>query len=254
MSHELRTPLNAIIGFSELMSSGVFGTLGSAKYDEYCHDIRASGEYLLGFIDDILNMSRIESGKMRLEKETVSVDLAVTEAVRAVADDAEAKSLDVTLERLTGATLHADPHAIHQILLNILRNAVKFTPESGRVAVRLRAVAGAINIYVEDNGVGIPPEALKTLGRPFEKVEGDFRPRPQRVRPGACHRQVAGRNARWRIAHPLQPRRGDDRHDPPAANGENTRRGDRAGQRGRLEYFQAKWIRFSAPDDALLEE
>ena len=174
MSHELRTPLNAIIGFSELMSSGVFGNLGSAKYDEYCHDIRASGEYLLGFIDDILNMSRIESGKMRLEKENVSVDLVVTEAVRAVAEDAEAKSLEMTLERLTGATLHADPHAIHQILLNILRNAVKFTPEGGQVAVRLRAVAGAINIYVEDNGVGIPAEALKTLGRPFEKVEGEF--------------------------------------------------------------------------------
>src|SRR5204863_3839060 len=95
-------------------------------------------------------------------------------ALRAVADDADAKSLSIACDDLRGARVHADPHAVYQILVNILRNAVKFTPSSGRVAIRTRIVGNGINIYVEDNGIGIPAEALKTLGRPFEKVEGEF--------------------------------------------------------------------------------
>ncbi|MDJ1159010.1 ATP-binding protein [Chelatococcus sp. SYSU_G07232] len=175
MSHELRTPLNAIIGFSEIMEGGIFGTLGNPKYAEYCKDIRNSGQYLLGVINDILDMSRIEAGRVRLEKTTVAVDRMVGEAVRGIEADAEAKSLSVTVETLPpGATVHADPRAVQQILANLLRNAVKFTPDGGRIAVRARVVADAVNIYVEDNGIGIPGEALKKLGRPFEQVEGEF--------------------------------------------------------------------------------
>lgn len=174
MSHELRTPLNAIIGFSELMSSGIFGALGSEKYEEYCRDIRASGEYLLGLISDILDMSRIEAGRIKLDKDMMAIDLIVGEAVRSIGEDTAAKSLTVRAEIASGASVYADPHKIYQILVNLLRNAVKFTPEGGSIAVRARAVGDGVNIYVEDNGIGIPVEALRKLGRPFEQVEGDF--------------------------------------------------------------------------------
>ncbi len=174
MSHELRTPLNAIIGFSEIMESGIFGKLGSTKYDEYCRDIRESGHYLLGVISDILDMSRIEAGRVKLDKRQVAVDALVRDAVGVVAEDARAKTLTIAADNLPGASVHADPHAVSQILVNLLRNAVKFTPEGGRIAVRIRAVGDAINIYVEDNGIGIPSEAMKKLGRPFAQVETEF--------------------------------------------------------------------------------
>ncbi|CUA87935.1 PAS domain S-box [Chelatococcus sambhunathii] len=174
MSHELRTPLNAIIGFSEIMESGIFGALGNEKYTEYCHDIRQSGQYLLAVINDILDMSRIEAGRHKLEKERIALDKVMTEAVRSVAEAAEAKNIVLDLETLPAQTLDADPRALRQILVNLLRNAVKFTPEGGRVALRARSAAQAVNIYVEDNGIGIPGEAIGKLGQPFTQVETEY--------------------------------------------------------------------------------
>jgi two-component system cell cycle sensor histidine kinase PleC len=174
MSHELRTPLNAIIGFSEIMESGIFGALGSEKYTEYCQDIRTSGQYLLNVITDVLDMARIEAGRLRLEKEDLSIEDMVSDAAQAVLQDAEAKGIVVEMEPLPGIALHADRRAMHQMLIHLLRNAVKFTPEGGRVAVRARLAADAVNIYVEDNGIGIPGEAIKKLGRPFEQVETEL--------------------------------------------------------------------------------
>lgn len=174
ISHELRTPLNAIIGFSEIMSSGAFGSLGSPKYEEYAQDIGDSGQYLLDVINDILEMSRIESGHHNLKVEEVELDHVVLDALRVITPMSEEKSLALRAEAATGVAINADRRAIKQILLNLVSNAVKFTPPGGRVTVRVRPVGDAINIYVEDTGIGIPKEALAKLGRPFEQVENQF--------------------------------------------------------------------------------
>jgi two-component system cell cycle sensor histidine kinase PleC len=171
MSHELRTPLNAIIGFSEIMEAGMFGPLGAAKYDEYCRDIRRSGQFLLEVINDVLDMSKIEAGRIKLDFEDVEIDGVVADAVRVVSGRAQAKRLGVVCDLAPGIRLRADKRAIKQIALNLLSNAVKFTPEGGRVRVRTRAWGRSVALVFEDTGVGIPKPALKKLGRPFEQVE-----------------------------------------------------------------------------------
>ena len=174
MSHELRTPLNAILGFAEVMQGGMFGALGSDKYTEYCRDIRSSGQYLLSVINDILDMSRIEAGRVRLAKRQISVEVALDKALKLVGERARSKALELSVDALPGATVPADERALQQILVNLLDNAVKFTPQGGRIAVRTRFAGDAINIYVEDSGIGIPKDALGKLGRPFEQVETEF--------------------------------------------------------------------------------
>ena len=174
MSHELRTPLNAIIGFSEIMESGMFGPLGAEKYHEYCRDIRESGNYLLEVINDILDMSKIEAGRARLDLEEVDLEAILAETIRVVSTRAEAKRLALNVEVSAAVRLRADRRALKQIVLNLLANAVKFTPEGGCVTVRGRASAGTATIAIEDNGIGIPKEALNNLGRPFEQVESQL--------------------------------------------------------------------------------
>jgi two-component system cell cycle sensor histidine kinase PleC len=174
ISHELRTPLNAIIGFSEIMQSGMFGALGSTKYDEYCRDIHHSGTYLLGVINDILDMSRIEAGRMSLDFEDLLLDDLVDESIRIVSAQAAGQEIEVVSETGKGLKLHGDRRALKQIMLNLLSNAVKFTPRGGRIRVRARVVGGAIAFTVGDTGIGIPREALKKLGRPFEQVSNQF--------------------------------------------------------------------------------
>jgi two-component system cell cycle sensor histidine kinase PleC len=175
MSHELRTPLNAIIGFAEVMESGIFGALGSMKYEEYCQDIRSSGQYLLSVINDILDMSRIEAGRISLTKKPVGVNDSIQRALRLVSEQIRAKGLTVTVDVAPDdITVPADERGLHQILVNLLQNATKFTGEGGCITVRTRQAGEALNIYVEDNGIGIPEAALHKLGRPFEQVETEF--------------------------------------------------------------------------------
>ncbi|WP_112663081.1 PAS domain-containing sensor histidine kinase [Microvirga flavescens] len=175
MSHELRTPLNAIIGFAEVMQSGIFGSLGSDKYEEYCSDIRSSGEYLLSVINDILDMSRIEAGRTTLTKQKVEVNGAVHRALKLVGEQIKAKNLAMTVDvDPEDVSVLADERGLHQILVNLLQNATKFTKDGGCITVRTRQAGNAINIYVEDNGIGIPAYALQKLGRPFEQVETEF--------------------------------------------------------------------------------
>jgi two-component system cell cycle sensor histidine kinase PleC len=174
MSHELRTPLNAIIGFSEIMQSGMFGPLGAEKYLEYCRDIRDSGQYLLDVINDILDMSKIEAGRVQLDLEELDLDRILADAMRVLSARAQEKDLTLNAEIAPGIRLRVDRRAVKQILLNLLSNAVKFTPDGGRITVRGRAAGEAVMIAVEDTGIGIPPEALKNLGRPFEQVESQF--------------------------------------------------------------------------------
>jgi len=174
ISHELRTPLNAIIGFSEIMESGMFGDLGSEKYGEYCQDIRESGQHLLGVINDILDMSKIEAGRLELDIEEINIDSIIADVVRIIRIQAEARSIALKSDIATGLVLKADRRAAKQILLNLLSNAVKFTPEGGRITVRVRAVRSGINFSIEDTGIGIPKTALKKLGRPFEQVQNQM--------------------------------------------------------------------------------
>jgi two-component system cell cycle sensor histidine kinase PleC len=174
MSHELRTPLNAIIGFSEIMESGMFGPLGAEKYHEYCRDIRESGNYLLDVINDILDMSKIEAGRTRLDLELVELEHILTDAMRVLAGRAEEKRLVLKLEIPGPIPLKADRRAVKQIVLNLLSNAVKFTPDGGRVTVRGRMAGDAVMIAIEDTGIGIPKDALANLGKPFEQVESQL--------------------------------------------------------------------------------
>jgi two-component system cell cycle sensor histidine kinase PleC len=174
MSHELRTPLNAIIGFSEMMESGMFGPLGDAKYLEYCRDISSSGRYLLDVINDILDMSKIEAGRISLVYETMELDSLLADTMRMFTTRVDEKQLTIAAEIEPSIRLSADRRMIKQIMINLLSNAVKFTPEGGCVTVRARGVNSHVNIAIEDTGIGIPREALKNLGKPFEQVESQL--------------------------------------------------------------------------------
>jgi len=174
MSHELRTPLNAIIGFSEIMESGMFGPLGAEKYHEYCNDIRGSGQYLLEVINDILDMSKIEAGRLRLDFEDLELDTLFNEAIRVVAARARDKELQLTSRISPQLRLRADRRAFKQIVLNLLSNAVKFTNDRGRVTIRGRTTGQCITLAIADTGIGIAREALSRLGRPFEQVESQL--------------------------------------------------------------------------------
>jgi two-component system cell cycle sensor histidine kinase PleC len=174
MSHELRTPLNAIIGFSEIMESGMFGSLGSEKYQEYCHDILTSGHYLLEVINDILDMSKIEAGRMKLDMEPLDLSKTLAESLRVVSGRAEDKRLVLDADIEQAVSVVADRRAAKQILVNLLSNAVKFTPEGGKIAVRSHLLPDRIVLLIADTGIGIPAQSLERLGRPFEQVESQL--------------------------------------------------------------------------------
>jgi two-component system cell cycle sensor histidine kinase PleC len=170
MSHELRTPLNAIIGFSEMMQNSMFGPLPHPKYEEYVGDIRVSGSYLLAFIEDILDMSKIESGQVRLNCEELDAGTVLAEAATFIEVQAAKKSLTLKVERTENLTLNCDRRALKQVMLNLLSNAQKFCPEGGSIRARARIVDGCLRFTVADNGCGIPQDALCMLGQPFTQV------------------------------------------------------------------------------------
>jgi two-component system cell cycle sensor histidine kinase PleC len=174
MSHESRTPLNAIIGFSEIMESGMFGSLGSEKYQEYCHDILTSGHYLLEVINDILDMSKIEAGRMKLDMEDLDLSKTLAESLRVVSGRADDKNLELDADIDGPIRMVADRRAIKQIIVNLLSNAVKFTPDGGKVIVRTHLLENSVVLLIADTGIGIAPQALQRLGRPFEQVESQL--------------------------------------------------------------------------------
>ncbi len=174
MSHELRTPLNAIIGFSEILQTRMFGPLGSEKYEEYSDDIHDSGIHLLGVINDILDMSKIEAGQMKLDRETVDLAPLLEETMRLISMQAEKKSITVEQRISQSLSIQADRRAMKQILLNLLSNAVKFTRPEGRISVRARKTSCAVTLTIEDTGIGIPKSAMKKIGQPFEQVQNQF--------------------------------------------------------------------------------
>src|SRR5712672_972730 len=174
MSHELRTTLNAIIGFSEIMGSGLFGVLGSDKYQEYCHDILTSGQYLLEVINDILDMSKIEAGRMKLDMKPLDLSQILAESLRVVSGRAEDKRLALDADIESTISVVADRRAVKQIIVNLLSNAVKFTPDEGKVIVRGQMLSDSIVLVIADTGIGIAPDSLRRLGKPFEQVESQL--------------------------------------------------------------------------------
>jgi signal transduction histidine kinase len=174
MSHELRTPLNAIIGFSEIMRDELLGPLGDKRYRQYARDIHSSGAHLLEIINDILDLSKIEAGKHELIEETVELPSIVKGCFLLLAE--RAQSGDVALiQRLPEdvPVLRADPRKIKQILLNLLANAVKFTPAGGSVTVTAaREPDGGIALSVTDTGIGIASEHFERVMAPFGQVDG----------------------------------------------------------------------------------
>jgi PAS domain S-box-containing protein len=176
MSHELRTPLNAIIGFSELMMGQCFGPLGDPRYREYAADIRKSGEHLLSLINEILDISRIEAGRIELNEEA---PLEVAELIDHCTRWIAARAIDAGIGLRTEIAsetpaLRGDPRLLTQILLNVISNALKFTPAGGLVTVRAGvAASGGVEIAVADTGIGMSPQQLARIGEPFVQFDDD---------------------------------------------------------------------------------
>ena len=172
MSHELRTPLNAIIGFADLIGAESFGPLGDARYRDYAQDISDSGKHLLALINDILDLSKIESGRMELQEENIDIADTVRSCLRFMGERARNGELELVAEidETTISLLRADPRMLKQILFNMLSNAIKFTPPGGKVTIRAwhNRQSGYI-IQVEDTGIGIAlddiPKALSRFGQ-----------------------------------------------------------------------------------------
>lgn len=175
MSHELRTPLNAIIGFSEIMENAIFGPLGAPKYQEYATDIRSSGRYLLDVINDILDMSKIEAGRFNLEFDQCNIEDIINDSLRIVSPRAAEENIEIVVQINDQVRFDGDSRALKQVLLNLLTNAVKFTPKDGRVTVATSVTDDdQLRTEITDTGIGISPEDITKLGRPFEQVANQF--------------------------------------------------------------------------------
>jgi signal transduction histidine kinase len=173
MSHELRTPLNAILGFSEVLAERMFGEVNE-KQAEYLQDILSSGRHLLSLINDILDLSKVEAGRLELELASFNLPTALDNALTLVRERATRHGITLTQHVDPGVgEIIADERKVKQILLNLLSNAVKFTPEGGRVGLTATAAEGVITIAVSDTGIGIAPADLATIFEEFRQVGRD---------------------------------------------------------------------------------
>jgi signal transduction histidine kinase len=175
VSHELRTPLTHILGFSEMIERQIFGEIG-ARYVEYAGLIRRSGTHLLGLVNDLLDLSKIEAGRYDLVVEEFDIGAAVEEVVRLSLDAAEKKQIALGMVTPQPAlTVRADERAVKRMLINTLSNALKFTPEGGRVMVTAEARDGVLVLETVDSGPGIPEEEREKLAQPYERGVGGAR-------------------------------------------------------------------------------
>ncbi|MDG3440508.1 sensor histidine kinase [Nitrospirillum amazonense] len=178
MSHELRTPLNAIIGFSELITQQTYGPVGDARYADYAEDIRVSGLHLLELVNDILDVARMEAGRFELEDKVVDIAAEVAVAVRQIQAGNLQRKIEITVVGAAGLHAMLDPTALRQVLLNLLGNAVKFTPDGGRVTVSADIRREGLALSVIDTGPGISRYVLENLGtQPFLQAEPSLRRR-----------------------------------------------------------------------------
>jgi signal transduction histidine kinase len=176
MSHELRTPLNAIIGFSEVMHSEALGPIGSPKYQEFARDIFASGQHLLELINDILDLSQIESGKATLCEDDIELSEVIRSVLTIVGEGANGKNVKLELECPDELPkLHADRRKLKQILINLLANAIKFTETGGKIMIKTwcRAASGHV-FQIIDTGIGIAPKDIPKALAKFGQVDSDL--------------------------------------------------------------------------------
>jgi len=172
MSHELRTPLNAIIGFSEILDTEAFGPVGNPRYRDYVHCILESGSHLLGLVNDVLEYSRSEIGNHILQENEFDLSSVIQEAVRVVSRHAELGQVDLrTEQRNQEIFLRADQRRLRQVLINLITNGIKFTPEGGFVVVSARETSDGIEIAVKDSGIGISEEDIPTALELFGQVD-----------------------------------------------------------------------------------
>ncbi|PCI55575.1 MAG: PAS domain-containing sensor histidine kinase [Alphaproteobacteria bacterium] len=176
MSHELRTPLNAVIGFSEMIESQMLGPIFNEKYIEYATSIKDSGKHLLDLISDILDMSKIEAGKHTLELEEINIKDIIARAIHMINGRAQEQDIQLRTPDIEDSDINiiGDRRALTQILLNLLSNAVKFTPAHGSVWIECQKKDTYISLKVCDTGVGIPPNKLASVLRPFEQASSQY--------------------------------------------------------------------------------
>jgi len=176
MSHELRTPLNAILGFSEIISQECFGAVGNARYRDYAADIHSSGAHLLSLINDLLDIAKIEAGRMEISASPLDAKRTFEIALKLIGFKAGEKCQTLAIHVDPNAPpLYADERALKQMLINLVSNAVKFTPEGGRIDVIASAAkGGGFQIMVRDNGPGIPQEKLAKVFTPFNQVDNRY--------------------------------------------------------------------------------
>ena len=174
MSHELRTPLNAIIGFSEVMLERMFGELND-KQDDYLKDIHSSGKHLLSLINDILDLSKIEAGRMELDIEDFDIGEALGNTVTLIRERAQQHGIALSIDSAAASgSIRADQRKFKQIMLNLLSNAVKFTPDGGRIAVHAQRVDDALQVAVTDAGIGIAVADQEAVFQEFRQVGGNY--------------------------------------------------------------------------------
>jgi len=177
MSHELRTPLNAIIGFADVMKRRMFGPIGSERYLSYVDDIYASGSHLLGIINDILDLSKAEAGKLALSEEEFDLSIAIDQSLRLLRDKAAEGGVRLAFEPPPEARprLFGDLRLVKQVVLNLVSNAIKFTQSGGAVTVHVDVRGqGGYAIRVSDTGIGIAPEDIGRVLEPFVQIESAF--------------------------------------------------------------------------------
>jgi signal transduction histidine kinase len=178
MSHELRTPLNAILGFSEVIAVGLFGKVQPETYREYAENIQHAGKHLLSLINDVLDLAKIEAGRMEPRIESTNIASLAEDARILLSDKAAAKGLTLTVSGEFDVAAMADPRMLKQIMINLLSNAVKFTPRGGQVSMTWRRDrADMLELTVKDTGIGMSPEDLQQALQPFgqarKKRDGD---------------------------------------------------------------------------------
>src|SRR6185312_3288058 len=175
VSHELRTPLNAILGFSDMLAHEMFGPFADPRQKEYVGLIHESGNHLLSVVNSILDVSKIESGAYSIHPEPFAFADAVEMCRSMMAHQAEMKSVSLRIALAPGVEeVRGDRRAIQQVLINLVSNAVKFTPEGGSVVIGARRVGPRLRFWVSDTGIGIAPEDLKRLGQPFTQVQNEY--------------------------------------------------------------------------------
>jgi signal transduction histidine kinase len=174
MSHEIRTPLNSIIGFSELMRTEVAGPI-TERQSDYLGDVVGSGKHLLALINDVLDLSKVEAGRLELHPEDVDLGAVLDQVASIMRPLADAKRIELTVEADTDlGGIHHDGGRLRQILLNLVSNAVKFTPEGGHVGMVARAVDGDVELSVRDSGIGLGEADLGTIFEEFQQIDSAY--------------------------------------------------------------------------------